>query len=55
MVFECEALQPIWEKFADLFGPTFATMQQFLWQGDLVQVAHFVSASFAVLQTSDGD
>ena len=45
MVFECEALQTAREKFADLFAPAIVTMQQ----GDLVHVANFLSASFAVL------
>ena len=40
MVFECEALQTTRENFAGLFGPAIVTMQQFMWQGDLVQVAH---------------
>ena len=38
-----------------LFGPAIVTMQQFMWQGDLVQVAHFVSECFAVLETLGDD
>ena len=55
MVFECEALQPTRERFAVVFGPAIITVQQFMWQGDLAQVAHFVSECFAVLQTPCGD
>ena len=55
MVFECEALQITPEKFAELFGPAIVAMQQFMWQGDLVQVAHFVPKCFAVLETSGSD
>ena len=55
MVFECEALQTTRENFAGLFGPAKVTMQQFMWQADLVQVAQFVSECFAVLETLGDD
>ena len=54
-VFECEALLTTRENFADFFGPAIVTRQQFMWQGDLVQVAHFVSGCLAVLETSGDD
>ena len=42
MVFDCTALQPVREQYSGLFGPTLVTMQQIMWQRDLVGVAHFV-------------
>ena len=49
MIFDCVALKHIREVYSDLFGPTIVTMQQFMWQGDLVRVAHFVSECFQAL------
>ena len=53
-VFDCIALTPIRVKYLDLFGPTIITMQQFMWQDNLVRVAHFVFDCFASLQTLGG-
>ena len=53
-VFDCIALTPIRVKYLDLFGPTIVTMQQFMWQDNLVRVAHFVFDCFASLQTLGG-
>ena len=53
-VFDCIVLTPIRVKYLDLFGPTIVTMQQFMWQDNLVRVAHFVFDCFASLQTLGG-
>ena len=47
-------LQPIRVLYLDLFGPAIVTMQQFMWQDNLVRVAHFVFDCFASLQTLGG-
>ena len=44
-------LDKIRVEYLDLFGPTIVTMQQFMWQDNLVRVAHFVFDCFASLQT----
>ena len=53
-VFDCVALQPIRVMYLDLFGPAMVTMQQFMWQDNLVRVARFVFDCFALLQTLGG-
>ena len=53
-VFDCVALQPIRVLYLDLFGPVIVTMQQFMWQDNLVRVAHFVFDCFASLKTLGG-
>ena len=53
-MFDCVALQPIRVLYLDLFGPAIVTMQQFMWQDNLVRVAHFVFDCFASLQTLGG-
>ena len=40
VVFECSALQDLREQYASLFVSV-CTMQQFLWQDDLISVAKF--------------
>ena len=45
---------PIRVLYLDLFGPAIVTMQQFMWQDNLVRVAHFVFDCFASLQTLGG-
>ena len=54
MVFDCTALQPVRERYLDLFGPNIITMQQFMWQRDLIRVAHFVLACFDSLHSLSG-
>ena len=53
-VLDCVALTLIRVKYTDLFGPTIVPMQQFMWQDNLVRVAHFVFDCFASLQTLGG-
>ena len=48
MVFDCPALQPIRDNYAGLFHVT--TMQQVMWQTDIVGVAHFIKDCFAHVQ-----
>ena len=43
MVFECSAPKVLCEQYASLFVEV-CTMQQFLWQDDLVSVAKYVHA-----------
>ena len=54
MVFDCTALLPVRELYPGLFGPTIVTMQQFMWQRDLVGVAHFVLDCFRKLHSLGG-
>ena len=49
MVFECPALQGVWDKYAALFVDGASTMQQFMWQQDVIGVAHFVQDCFDLL------
>ena len=49
LVLECAALQALRGRWLHLFEGC-ATMQQFMWQADLVGVAEFVSEGLAVLQ-----
>ena len=54
LIFECPAVQPIRAKYPSLFGTTIVTMQQFMWQGDLLRVAHFVVDCFDFLRDGGG-
>ena len=47
IVFECPALRDLRARHACLFRPDITTMRQFMWQDDLVQVAHFIKHSLA--------
>ena len=49
MVFECPALQGVRDKYAALFLDGASTMQQFMWQQDVIGVAHFVKDCFDLL------
>ena len=49
MVFECPALQGVRDKYAALFVDGASTMQQFMWQQDVIGVAHFVQNCFDLL------
>ena len=49
LIFECPAVQCVRDKYAALFACDNCTMQQFMWQADLVGVAHFVRDCFAML------
>ena len=51
MVFDCTALLPVRGLYPGLFGPTIVTMQQSMWQRDLVGVAHFVLDCFRKLHS----
>jgi hypothetical protein len=42
LVFECPALQPIRDRYADRFCIVPLTMRQFMWQPAMLRVAHFV-------------
>ena len=48
------ALQEVWEQCLDLFDPIIDTMQQCMWQGDLIRSAHYVLACFEWSQTLGG-
>lgn len=54
MVFECPSLQHLRDKYAALFGPGVDTMQRFMWQADLLGVAHFVMECFEFLRERGG-
>ena len=49
MVFECPALLSVRDKYAALFVDGASTMQQFMWQQDVIGVAHFVQDCFDLL------
>ncbi len=46
LVFECPAVQSIRDQYPALFATAIQTMQQFMWQLDIVSVAHFVMDCF---------
>lgn len=51
-VFECPALQNIRDHYLALFGAEIQTMQQFVWQLDIVSVAKFVMDCFDYLDAT---
>ena len=56
LVFECTALQDLRNAFAPIFEGA-ATMQQFMWQPNLLQVSRFLDASmkrFRAIDPNDG-
>ena len=55
MLFECPAMQPVQDRYAALFGPGVVTVSQFIWQLDIVAVAHFVMDCFDLLHAPDND
>ena len=52
--FECAAMTDLRGQFPDIFQPH-QTMQQFMWQPNLLQVAKFLDAGMKRLQTVDPD
>ena len=52
LVFECPALQSVRDRYPGLFGAAIVTMQQFMWQLDIVGVAHFVMDCFDYLDAA---
>ena len=46
LVFECPALQFLRDRYSGLFSAAIQTMRQFMWQLDIVSVAHFVMDCF---------
>ena len=54
LVFECAAMTDLRGQFPDIFQPH-QTMQQFMWQPNLLQVAKFLDAGMKRLQTVDPD
>ena len=52
LVFKCAAMADLRGQFPDIFQPH-QTMQQFMWQPNLLQVAKFVDESMKRLQTVD--
>ncbi len=52
LVFECPALQSIRDRYPGVFGADIVTMQQFMWQLDIVGVAHFVMDCFDYLDAA---
>ena len=43
---ECPAMQTVRDRYPTWFAPAHSTMQLFLWQPDLVCVAHFIMDCF---------
>ena len=54
VVFECPVLQHLREKYSRLFSGSGQTMQQFMWQSDIVGVVYYVRDSLLVL-LADGE
>ena len=54
IVFECPVLQHLREKYSRLFSGSGQTMQQFMWQSDIVGVVYYVRDSLLVL-LADGE
>ena len=54
LVFECAAMTDLRGQFPYIFQPH-QTMQQFMWQSNLLQVAKFLDAGMKRLQTVDPD
>jgi hypothetical protein len=54
VVFECPALQHLRDKYSRLFSGSGQTMQQFMWQSDIVGVVYYVRDSLLVL-LADGE
>ena len=52
LVFECAAMADLRGQFPYIFQPH-QTMQQFMWQPNLLQVAKFLDAGMKRLQTVD--
>ena len=52
LVFECAAMADLRGQFPDIFQP-YQTMQQFMWQPNMLQVAKFLDAGMKRLQTAD--
>ena len=52
LVFECAAMADMRGQFPDIFQPH-QTMQQFMWQPNMLQVAKFLDAGMKRLQTVD--
>ena len=55
LVFECAALQPIRNKYADLFRVASLTMRQFMWQPALLRVALFVVECLDYIHNTGSD
>ena len=53
LVFECPAMQCVRDRYPALFSPAKHTMQLFMWQRNIVGVAHFVQDCFEVLGALD--
>ena len=53
LVFECPAMQCVRDRYPALFSPATNTMQLFMWQHDIVGVAHFIQDCFEVLGALD--
>ena len=49
LFFDCPAVQPVRDRYPALFGHGRHTMQLFMWQADLVGVAHFIMDCFNAL------
>ena len=54
LCFECPTLQHLRDKYSRLFSGSGQTMQQFMWQSDIVGVVHYVRDSLLVL-LADGE
>lgn len=55
IVFECPALQDLRQRYHVLFQDGHMTMRQFMWQDNLVQVAHFIKDSLARVLDESSD
>ena len=49
LVFGCPATQPVQDRYPALFSPAQGTVQLFMWQQDIVGVAHYIMDCFDAL------
>ena len=55
LVFECQALQPIRRRYADIFCMTPLTMRTFMWQPGLLRVALFIVECMDYMHNTGSD
>ena len=53
-MFECTALQLVQDQYPMLFRDNILTMEDFMWQGNTVQVGKFIMQCFAYKRGDNG-
>ena len=52
LTFVCPAVQPVRDKYRQLFGPGRTSMRRFMWQDDILSVVRFVVECLDVLEAA---